>query len=152
MLRKMNETDRQTFYRFAKDFYASPALLHDVPQEYHRRNFDAAIGDSPFLEGYMICVDDASVGFALIARSYSTEAGGTCIWLEDIYLTPDFRGKGLAREVFALLDDIARKEDAARIRLEVEPDNANAYRLYQKLGYRELGYTSMIKERTTERN
>lgn len=146
MIRKMQEQDRETFYRFANDFYASPALLHNVPQEYHRRNFDAAIDDSAWLDGYMIEANGKSVGFTLIARSYSTEAGGKCLWLEDIYLIAEYRGRGLAKEVFDLLDRLAQEERAARIRLEVEPENAPAYRLYRKLGYRELAYTSMIKE------
>lgn len=37
-------------------------------------------------------------------------------------------------------------KEAGRYRLEVEPENEGAYILYKKLGFRELGYTQMIRE------
>ncbi len=98
---------------------------------------------SPYLEGYFLCDGDTPVGYAMLAKSYSQEAGGTVIWIEEIYLRQEARGKGLGREFFAFADTLG----AARLRLEAESDNQRAIELYRSLGFTPLPYLQFIKEK-----
>ena len=145
MLRRIKEGDRATYLTLAHDFYHSPAVLHPVPYSYMERTFDEMMSASPYVLGFMIEDGGACVGYTLLAKTYSQEAGGMVLWIEEIYLVPEARGRGIGKRVFAELEDIAHTIDAARIRLEVEPDNTRAKALYTALGYEELPYRQMKK-------
>ena len=58
---------------------------------------------------------------------------------------PAYQGKGLGSFFFRFVEE---NRPAARYRLEVEPENTGAVRLYERLGYRALPYAQMIKEKT----
>ena len=64
---------------------------------------------------------------------------------EELYLTPAHRGKGLGHEFFAFAEDFYGK-DLRRMRLETEPENEKAEKLYRNLGFDELGYRPFVKE------
>ncbi|MFR3390125.1 MAG: GNAT family N-acetyltransferase [[Clostridium] scindens] len=67
------------------------------------------------------------------------------LWLEELYIRPQFRCHGLGKEFFAYVDEqIAPK--VMRLRLEIEPDNLRAKKLYLAMGYEDLPYAQMIKE------
>ena len=61
----------------------------------------------------------------------------------EIYILPEFRGHGLAHEFFASLREL---EPAARYRLEIEPDNLRAKRLYAEMGFSRLDYEQMVMD------
>ena len=84
-------------------------------------------------------------GFGVTAKTYSPEAGGIVIWVEDLYIRPQFRSKGLGRLLF---EELERNGDPRlkRIRLEVEEGNIKAISLYKRLGFRHLPYGQMVKE------
>ena len=84
-------------------------------------------------------------GYALLAKTFSHEAGGLVIWIEEIYTVPAFRGKGLGREFFAFLDR-EYGSTAKRLRLETEPSNKRAEALYRSLGFDTLEYRQFYKE------
>jgi GNAT superfamily N-acetyltransferase len=81
-------------------------------------------------------VDDGEpVGYGNLTFSYSTEAGGMVCWLEEIYLAPQARNRGLGGEYLAWV--LKEYEDTAkRFRLEVCPANPEARRLYERHGFR----------------
>lgn len=144
-IRKIESRDREIVYSLMREFYDSPALLENVPDEILRRDIDDCLGDLPFVEGYVFEKDGDIIGYGMIAKSYSTEFACICIWVEDLYLLPLYRGQGLGGKFFIFLEDLY-KNQPVRFRLEVEPNNSNAIKAYQKNGYRQLGYIQMAKE------
>ncbi len=146
MIRKIEKKDRETFLRFSEQFYASPAVAHDIPKEYHARAFDELMRSNEYAEGFMVEADGKSVGFALTAKTYSREAGGKVLWLEELFILEEYRSRGLGREYFAYIENYAKQNGFARIRLEVEPENVRARALYGRIGYVPLDYCQMIKE------
>ncbi len=143
MIRKLTAQDRADFVAMSEEFYASPAVEHDIPREFHLNAFDEMMRSDAYLEGYLLLDGDRAAGFALLQKTYSREAGGMCLWIDEIYLRPAFRGKGLAKEFFAFAETLG----VPRLRLEVEPENERAESLYLRLGFRHLPYRSMIKGR-----
>lgn len=125
-----------------RTFYASPAVHTDGSEEIFRADLDTCAGESPYLEGYVFTEDGAVVGYSMEAKSFSTEFGRPCVWVEDLYLLPEYRGRGLAAAFFKFLGE---KYPHCVVRLEAEPENAPALRSYRKSGFEELGYAELIK-------
>ena len=129
-----------------KVFYASPALLSDPSEDVMKRDIADCLGDNPFIECFVFENNTGVImGYSMVAHSYSTECGGNCVWVEDIYIKPDYRGKNIAGEFFEYLDNMYGKE-AVRFRLEVEEENERAVKAYKKAGFERLGYVQMAKD------
>lgn len=146
MIRKITEGDREDFLRLSEEFYASSAVLHPIPAAYHARTFDELMRSREYADGYMLEADGKAVGFGLVAKTWSREAGGKVLWLEELYILPAYRSRGLGREFFAACESYAAEHGYARIRLEVEEENVRARSLYERLGYQYLEYVQMVKD------
>lgn len=145
MIRPITQEDRETYLSLCWEFYHSPAVLHPVGDGHFERTFQAMISGSPFVRGYLLEQDGAAAGYALLAVTFSQEAGGEVWWIEELYLREEFRGKGLGTELFSYLEE-NRPGTVARFRLELEPDNLDARRLYERMGFSDLGYQQMVRE------
>lgn len=144
---EMETRDAQAVLEMMKVFYDSPAVLHDVPEDTLRRNIEACISDNPFIDGFVFWDQDHVAGYGMIAKSFSTEFGGACIWVEDLYLKPEYRGSGIGTQFLSFVEERFRGK-AVLLKLEVEECNTKAVKVYEKCGYRELPYMEMIKELT----
>jgi len=97
------------------------------------------------LKAILPSMKEKTAGYVLLAMTYSNEAGGLVLWIEEIYIVPEYRGLGLGGELFAFIESMA-KSSYARIRLESEPDNLRALALYQRMGYADLSYRQLYKD------
>ena len=77
-------------------------------------------------------------GFALYFTSYSTWRGHHGIRLEDLYVTPSLRGKGIGRALLTRLAQIAIDEGCPRLEWDVLDWNTPAIAVYEKIGARML--------------
>ncbi len=145
MLRPITEQDRELFVQLADEFYHSSACLHTVPKEYFHKTLDEILADSPYAKGYIFEKDGKAAGYALLSLTYSNEAGGLVCLVEEAYVIPEFQGCGLGKELFAFVEQ--EFSNVRRFRLEVTRSNERAISLYRRLGYEELDYIQMIKER-----
>lgn len=142
-IRDITIDDRDIFIEMAREFYGSPACCHQVPEE----NFDATIQECLRSKEYarILMLEDETgiVGYFNIAITWSNEAGGQAIWLDELFFTDSSRGKGYGTQVFAWVEK--EYPDAKRFRLEATEENERAIALYRRLGYGELPYYQMIK-------
>ena len=145
MIRRFEEKDKQIYMEMAHEFYHSDAVLHPVPDEYFEKTTAEALRAEGFAEIYMLEYNGVPAGYVLTAKSFSQEAGGMVVWIEEIYIRSVYRSKGLGREFFAYLEE-NKGSDVARLRLEVKEDNLRAISLYKKLGYEKLDYMQMTKD------
>ena len=141
-IRQMKEEDRQSVIEMMRVFYASDAVSTNGSLEIFTADFDACISPSPYLSGYVFDCDGEIVGYAMTAHSFSTEFGKPCLWIEDLYIKEKYRHIGIGGAFFEFIE--SRHPDSA-LRLEVEPENENALRLYKKRGFTFLNYGEMIK-------
>ena len=142
MIRLMEERDRETVKKMMRVFYASPAVISNGSDEIFDNDIENCLNDSPYLEGYVFEKDGDVFGYAMVAKSFSTEFGKPCMWIEDIYLKEEYRSRGIAGEFFTLIES---KYPEAIFRLEVEEENARAIRAYTKNGFEVLPYMEMKK-------
>ncbi len=145
LIRKITNDDFKTVFDMMRVFYDSPAVLSTPSDEILKKNISDCISDIPFVEGYVFDDEGTLAGYAMIAKSYSTEFGGMCIWIEDIYMIPEYRHKGIGTRFFEFLEK-TYKNQAVLMRLEAEHENENAVSAYVKNGFSELPYIEMIKE------
>lgn len=125
------------------DFYHTDAVLHAVDRAILEQTFrDAVDPAEDLLRGVLIQVDDQPAGFLYITQCYSAEVGGRCVFLEEIFLKPEFRGRGLGPQIMAWIE--GEYPTARRFRLEVNEVNQGAVRMYQKAGYEYLRYDQMV--------
>ena len=142
MIRRINENDRSVMLDMFDEFYHSPGVLHAVPKSHFERTLNEVYSGSPFIDCYIFEQDGRAVGYGQLSLTYSNEAGGICVWIEEIYVRPAFQGKGLGSEFLNFVKN--EYKNAARLRLEIEPDNDGARKLYKRMGFSELEYQSMI--------
>jgi GNAT superfamily N-acetyltransferase len=73
-------------------------------------------------------------GYAFFFAFYSTFEARAGIYLEDVYVRPEFRGQGIGRAFFARIVELARQENCFAVRWQVLDWNQPAIEFYEKLG------------------
>ena len=141
-IRKMTGEDAACVLDMMREFYASPAVFTNGSDEIFRRDIENCVNDNPYVEGYIFEENSGIQGYAMVAKSYSTEFGKPCIWIEDLYLKESCRGLGIGKQ---FLDYMAERYTDCIFRLEVEEENKRAVRLYEKCGFTVLPYMEMKK-------
>lgn len=146
MIRPMVKGDRQAYLDMASQFYQSDAVIKKVNRQVMERTFDEILAGSQLLHGYILQNQAGeTAGFALLANSWCQEAGGPVLWIDEIFLKPEYRSLGLGKAFFLFVQrQYAGK--VARIRLEADPGNSQALSLYQRLGYQVLPYVQLVRD------
>ena len=91
-------------------------------------------GARPVAEAILAWEDDKPAGFAVFYLNYSTFLGRPGIYLEDIFVKPEFRGKGIGRSLLTHLARLAMERGCRRLEWSVLDWNETAIRFYQSLG------------------
>ena len=147
MLRPITADDRETYIAFAKAFYASEAVCHAISEKNICDAFESFVDGNPFAECYIVTDNGESAGYVLCAKTYSQEAGGMTMWIDEIYVSPEHRGKGLGSAALIYIEGKCANEGYRRMRLEYTKENEGAHKLYKSLGYGDLPYLQMVKDR-----
>jgi GNAT superfamily N-acetyltransferase len=79
-----------------------------------------------------------SVGVAALSWQFSLERAGKIAWLEDLYVAPGFRGRGLGARLLERAALEARRAGCVSLELEVVRGHERAARLYLREGFAEL--------------
>lgn len=144
VIRKFTRADEDTYLALAAAFYQDgDAVDHVVPAHHAQRTFAALMEGTPYADALLAEDEDGTpLGFVLLALTWSNEAGGLTVWIEELFVHDHARGRGVGR---ALMDAVrAAYPEAARFRLEVTADNVRATRMYRARGYVPLAYDQMI--------
>ena len=77
-------------------FYKTPACDHEIPQQNAERTFELLLHGTPYAD-CLIAEDENGqpCAYCLLALTWSNEAGGLCVWLEEIMVDDERRGKGI---------------------------------------------------------
>ena len=144
-IRLLEQKDFNAVLRMMEVFYASDALIIHPDRETLKKTLTDAIAAGPYLKGYGLWEGETLCGYSMVAMSYSTEVGGLCAWIEDIYVEPDFRGRGYGTDFLRFVAEVYGPK-AVRLRLEAEPGNEKAISVYKSAGFKVLGYTQLIRD------
>jgi GNAT superfamily N-acetyltransferase len=95
---------------------------------------DTLFSDRPYAEVVLAELDGKPVGFALFFHNYSTFLGRPGLYLEDLFVTPPARGKGVGKALLSCLARLARERRCGRLEWWVLDWNEPAIRFYKSLG------------------
>lgn len=99
-------------------------------EDYERSLF----GENPAAEALVAEGENGLLGYAIFFSTFSTFVGRAGIWLEDLYVRPDFRGIGLGKGLLKAVGEIAAERKAGRYEWSVLDWNRNAIDLYERVG------------------
>ncbi|HLQ46394.1 MAG TPA: GNAT family N-acetyltransferase [Planctomycetaceae bacterium] len=102
-------------------------------------------GPRPFAEALIAEVAGEAVGFAVFFHNFSTFLGKPGVYLEDLFVRPAFRGRGLGKALLTRVARIAVERDCGRMEWSVLHWNEPAIRFYESLGARPLSDWTMYR-------
>lgn len=132
-VRRAAPADAGLVLRFIRDLAAYEKLLHEVEtteEDLTRELF----GDHPRVFCEIAEWDGRPAGFALWYYTFSTFRGRHGIWLEDLFVVPEFRGHGIGKGLMAHLAKRCAEESLARLEWWVLDWNKNSIAFYQSIG------------------
>ena len=132
-IRPATPADVPTLLRFIREL----ALYEREPDAVVATEADLlrdGFGPTPRFTALIAELDGAPAGFALYYTSYSTWRGHHGIRLEDLYVTPALRGKGIGKALLARIAQIAVAEGCPRVEWDVLDWNAPAIAVYERIG------------------
>ncbi len=133
IIRKAAEDDSSAILRFIKDLAEYEELSHAVEatEESIREQLFCA---HPVAYVLIAEIDSLPVGMALYFLNFSTFKSKTGIYIEDLYVDPEFRGLGIGKAFFKEIAQIALRNDYGRINWSVLNWNKPSIDFYLSLG------------------
>lgn len=132
-IRPANIGDSETIRQFILDLAIYEKAEHEmIATEQHIK--DTLFGESPNAFALIAELDGIAVGFAVYFLSYSTWLGRYGIYLEDLYVTPQARGKGAGKALLRQLAKIAVTKDCGRLEWCVLDWNKPSIDFYEAMG------------------
>ncbi len=132
MIRQATIDDVPTILAFIRDLAEYERLAHEVVADEAQLRA-TLFGDRPAAE-VLIAEDPEPVGFALFFTSYSTFLGKPGLYLEDLFVRPAVRGRGIGLALMAACAQIAVDRDYGRFEWSVLDWNKPALAFYRRLG------------------
>ena len=136
-IRPASEADVPIVLRMIRGLADYEKLAHEVvATEAGLR--EALFGARPYAEVVMGSVAGEPVSFALFFHNFSTFRGAPGLYLEDLFVEPQWRGRGFGRRLLAHLAAIAVERGCHRLEWSVLDWNASAIEFYRRAGARLL--------------
>ena len=105
-------------------------LMISTPADFERELFDAG----SVIEAIVAKENDVAIGFALFFHNFSTFLGRKGLYLEDLYVKPEYRGKGYGKALLVRLAQIAVERKCGRFEWSVLDWNTPSIKFYEAMG------------------
>jgi diamine N-acetyltransferase len=118
-----------------REFYAFEHLTFDETRAgaaLARLLDDASLG-----RVFLVEEEGEAAGYVVVAFGYSLEFHGRDAFVDELFLRPAFRARGLGREVLRFVEEHCRRDKITALHLEVERKNTAAQEFYRRLGFQD---------------
>ena len=133
MIRTGTEEDAPVIFSLITELAEYEHLAHEVAASVDDIR-KTLFGERPFAETLIGENDGLPISFALFFYNFSTFLGKPGIYLEDLYVQPEHRGKGFGSKMLAHIAALAKERNCGRFEWSVLNWNTPAIRTYEKLG------------------
>jgi len=132
-IRSAEIEDSKIILKLIKELSVYEKLSHTVVnnEELVKENL---FGKKKYAEALIAEYENQPVGFALFFHNYSTFVGKPGIYLEDLFVQPEMRGKGIGKKLFLELIKIAKERNCGRVEWSVLNWNTPAIDFYKSMG------------------
>ena len=138
-IRPATPADVPLILSFIRSLAEYEKLLHDVTateEQLHETLFPAQ--GRPAAECRLAFLDDAPAGFAVFFTNYSTFLARPGLHLEELFVQPDLRGRGVGKALLLQLAKLANQRGYGRMEWTVLDWNQPAIEFYESIGARRL--------------
>lgn len=125
--------DVPLIFSFIKKLAEYEKLLHAVTATEDGLR-EVLFGERRYAQTVIAYYKNQPVGFALFFHNFSTFLGKPGIYLEDLFVDPEYRGKGFGKALLAHLAKLARERDCGRLEWAVLNWNKPSIDFYESLG------------------
>ena len=141
IIRPATESDRDAAHRLL----TAQLIEHHLPADSHRvaRGIDLALAQHSPAWLWLAEREGRPAAIFLANEIASVERGGSVLWVEELYVVPEARRRGIARALLARICEQARQRGVRAIELEVVPTQEAALALYRSLEFEEVLRTRM---------
>lgn len=132
-IRKATEADVSTILEFIRALAAyerAPDAVKATEADLRKHGF----GQNPYFQCLIAEEDGRPAGFAFFFFDYSTWMGRPGIYLEDIFVCPEFRGRGIGKALLQKVAAVAVEKGCSRLKWEVLDWNTPAIEFYEAMG------------------
>lgn len=137
LIRTANENDVPAIFALIKELAEFEKLADQInTTENELRN--TLFGEDRFVEILLAEFNGEIVGQALFFKNFSTFLGKPGIYLEDLYVKPEMRGKGIGKMLLDKIISIAKERNYGRVEWSVLDWNESAIDFYKKIGAKPL--------------
>lgn len=125
--------DVPTIFKLIQDLAAYEKLAHEVTgsEELLKEHL---FGKKVYIEVILAEIGDQAVGLALFFHNYSTFLTKPGIYLEDLFVVPEYRRRGVGKALIAYLANLVVERDCGRLEWSVLEWNVDAIAFYEKIG------------------
>jgi len=132
-VREARESDLERILQLIVDLATYERAAHEVKTTIEQLRL-ALFGPQPAAYALVAESEEGVVGFALYFRNFSTWEGVHGLYLEDLYVMPEYRGSGLGKALLMSLAEVAVVRGYARLEWAVLDWNQPAIDFYRSLG------------------
>ncbi len=132
-IRSATRGDVPLVLEFIRELARYERLEHEVSAS-EAQLAAALFGERPYAEVVLACIGGEPVGFALFFHNFSTFKGRPGIYLEDLFVRPEARGRGIGKRLLAYLARTAVERRCARLEWAVLDWNEPSIGFYRSLG------------------
>lgn len=132
-IRKAKPEDISTILEFINELAIYEKLEHEVVTDKETLT-KSLFGPTPFAEVLLLEENKKSAGIAIFFHNFSTFLGRPGIYLEDLFVKPEFRGKGYGKQLLAYLARLTVERNCGRLEWSVLDWNTPALDFYKSVG------------------
>lgn len=141
-LAPVEPADRATLEPMVRAYYAEDGLVFDERRQ--DAALSALVAGDPLCLAWLVQLAGETIGYVIVTVSFSIESGGRDGFVDELFVVPSMRGRGIGRQVLALVEAEAQSRGLTRLYLEVEHGNP-AIRLYRRAGFNDHARYLMSK-------
>lgn len=105
-----------------------------------RAGVERAITQPEGARYFLADINHRVVGQLMVTFEWSDWRNGMFWWIQSVYVHPDFRSRGIFKQLYRHVEILAREAHACGLRLYVERENKSAQEVYRRLGMADAGY------------
>ena len=130
---KANLSDIPELCKMMKDFYAID--LYPFDKKVTIENFEKFINEEKYGDCFKILFEGQIAGYIILVKYFSFEFGGEILFLDELYVKPEFQGKSLGKKALEFVKNYSAENGFKVVLLEIENHNDKAKKLYEQYGF-----------------
>jgi GNAT superfamily N-acetyltransferase len=127
-------SDTDELLALMRSFYAEEG--YPFHEERTERVLRAMLANPFFGAVWVFRLDGRAVGYLVVTHGYSLEFGGRDAFVDEVYVIPEMRGRGIGAQALRIAEEHCRRQGIGALHLEVERENPRARALYERSGYK----------------